>query len=62
MLLIVKGFQVPTIPFGEVVFKAGADVPVHNVKVVSKSGTMLSVMVTTKVIGEAHWFAFGVKI
>ena len=62
MLLIVEGFQIPTIPLGEVVFNGGAVVPLHNVKVVSKSGTMLSVMVTTKVIGEAHWFAFGVKI
>jgi hypothetical protein len=62
MLLIVKGFQVPIIPFGEVVFNGGAVVPLHKVKLVAKSGTLLSVMVTTKVIGEAHWFAFGVKI
>jgi hypothetical protein len=46
MLLIVEGFQVPTIPFGEVVFKAGADVPLHKVKLVAKLGTMLAVMVT----------------
>jgi hypothetical protein len=54
MLLIVEGFQVPIIPFGEVVFNGGAVVPVHKIKLVAKSGTMLSVMVTTKVIGEAH--------
>jgi hypothetical protein len=54
MLLIVEGFQVPKIPLGEVVFKAGADVPLHNVKLVSKSGTMVFVIVTTNVIDEAH--------
>ena len=51
---MVEGLHVPTIPFGEVVLKVGAVEPLHNVKVVSKSGTLLLVTVTTNVIGEAH--------
>ena len=42
---MVEGFQVPTIPFGEVVFKEGAVEPLHNVKVVAKSGITLSEIV-----------------
>ena len=59
---MVAGLHVPIIPLGEVVFKVGAVVPLHSVNVVAKSGVIVLVTVTTNVIGEAHWFALGVKI
>ena len=46
---MVDGLHVPTIPFGEVVFKVGAVEPLQSVKVVSKSGTTLFVIVTKTV-------------
>ena len=49
-------------PLGEVVFRAGAVVPLHNVNVVAKSGIIVLVTVTTNAIGEAHWFTLGVKM
>ena len=63
VLLIAAGFQVPTIPFGEVVAKFGTELPLHIVKGVTlKSGVMLFVTVALKVTDEAHCPAFGVKI
>ena len=53
-MLIVDGLHVPVIPLGEVVFKVGAVVPLHNVNVVAKSGTIVLVTVTINVIGEVH--------
>ena len=62
-MLIAAGFQVPTIPFGEVVAKLDTELPLHIVKGVTlKSGVMLFVTVTFKVTDEAHCPAFGVKI
>jgi len=56
------GLQVPTIPFGEVVFKVGTVLPEQMVNGVTlKFGVMLFVMVTSKVTDEAHCPTFGVK-
>ena len=56
------GFQVPVIPFGEVVANVGTEFPEHTLKgVTSKFGVMLFVMVTFKVTDEAHCPAFGVN-
>ena len=54
VLLILAGLHAPTMPLGEVVFRAGAVVPLHNVNVVAKLGTRLFVTVTTNVTDEAH--------
>ena len=59
--MIVAGFQIPEIPFGEVVFKTGAAAPLHKVNVVAKSGIIVGFTVTFKVIPEAHCPEFGVK-
>ena len=59
---MVEGLHVPVMPLGDIVFRVGAVVPLHNVNTVSKSGTMVVVTVTAKVKGELHWFGFGVKI
>jgi hypothetical protein len=60
-LLITAGFQLPTIPFGEVLFNVGAADPVQIANVVAKSGTTLLVTVTAKVTGDVHCPAFGVN-
>jgi len=61
-LLTTAGFQVPTIPFGEVVANVGTVLPEQMVKGVTlKFGVMLLVTVTFKVTDEAHSPAFGVK-
>ena len=60
-MLIVDGFQLPTIPLGEVVFKKGAVAPVHKISVVAKSGRTNGSMVTFKVVAVVHCPAFGVK-
>ena len=39
------GFQVPEIPFGEVVFNTGAVLPVHKESAVGKLGVVLLVKV-----------------
>ncbi len=54
VVLIVVGFQVPVIPFGDVVSKAGAVSVLHKVKAVGKSGTMAGVMVTASVTIVPH--------
>ena len=52
---MVAGDQVPTMPFGEVVFKMGATFPAHKVNVGAKSGMILAeVTVTTVVKLLAH--------
>ena len=61
-MLTDAGDQVPMIPFGEVVFRRGAVLPEHNAITVLKLGTILGVIVTDKLTGEAHWPLFGVKI
>ena len=58
---ITEGFQFPEIPFGEVVFKIGAVVPLQSDSDVAKFGTMEAFTVTTKVAVEAHCPGFGVK-
>ena len=56
------GFQVPTIPFGEVVANVGTVLPEQIVRgVTSKFGVMLFVTVTFKVTDDAHCPVFGVK-
>jgi len=61
-LLITAGFQVPTIPFGEVVASVGTVLPEQMVKgVMLKFGVMLLVTVTFKVSDDAHCPTFGVK-
>ena len=56
------GFQVPVIPFGEVVANVGTVLPEQIVRgVTSKLGTMLLVIVTFKVTDDAHCPTFGVK-
>ncbi len=54
MLLMVAGFQVPEIPLGEDVFKAGAAAPEHKAKVGAKFGTVWAVMLTTVLAVVAH--------
>ncbi|MBC8644237.1 hypothetical protein H9W95_09830 [Flavobacterium lindanitolerans] len=61
VLLIVGGFHVPVIPFGEVVFNVGTVSPLQKVSVVGKSGVMLLLMVTFNVVGVAHCPASGVN-
>jgi len=57
------GFQVPVIPFGEVVANVGTVLPEQMVNGVTlKFGVMLFVMVTFNVTDAAHCPAFGVKI
>ena len=61
-MLMIAGLQVPTIPFGEVVFKVGTAPPEQMINGVTlKFGVMLVVIVTFKVTDEAHCPAFGVK-
>ena len=62
VLLITDGFQVPVMPFGEVLFKIGTDDPLQMASVVAKFGTTLFETVTASVTGDAHWPAFGVKM
>ena len=51
---MVDGFHVPTIPFGEVVSKVGAFVPLQSVNAVAKLGVIESVTVIVMVTVEAH--------
>ena len=52
------GLQVPTIPFGEVVFKVGGVSPLHKVKVVIKFGiTLVEIVIkTVSVISRPQLF------
>ena len=55
------GNQLPEIPLGEIVLNVGGITPLHKSKVIGKSGTTMLFIVTTKVIGEAHWPELGVN-
>jgi hypothetical protein len=61
VLLTVDGDQVPEIPFGDVVAKAGIVAPEQYVCVVGKFGITGLEIVTFSVTEVAHWPAFGVK-
>ena len=58
---MIAGNQVPEIPLGEVVFKGGADCPLHKFKDVLKLGIIFESIVTSNVTGVAHCPTFGVK-
>lgn len=61
LVFIVDGFQVPEMPFGEVVAKTGGVLPAHTVSCVTKFGTIPFETVTDSVTGTAHCPAFGVN-
>ena len=49
VLLIVVGFHVPEIPFGDVTPNVGAKEPEQNAGIAAKFGTVLGVTVTDRV-------------
>ena len=63
VLLTTAGFQVPVIPFDEVVGKTGTVPPEQIVRVGPKlkTGVMIGCTVTVYVTGKAHWPASGVN-
>ena len=61
VLLITDGFQVPTIPFVEVVGNVGATVPEQSVFAIENVGVIELLTVTFNVNEVAHCPAFGVK-
>jgi len=63
-LLTVDGFQVPVIPFVDVVGKAGTVPPAQIVRLVPKlkTGVVFGLTVTVKVVGIAHNPAVGVNV
>jgi hypothetical protein len=61
-VLIIAGFHVPVIPFGDVADKTGAVSLLQIVSIVGKPGIVSVVMVTARVTIEAHCPLFGVKV
>ena len=61
VLLITEGFQVPTIPFVEVVGNVGAVLPEQSVFAIENVGVIELLTVTFNVNEVAHCPAFGVK-
>jgi hypothetical protein len=61
-VLIIAGFHVPVIPFGDTVAKTGAVSLAQKVNRVGKSGMVSGDMVTARVAVAAHCPLFGVKI
>lgn len=63
-MLTTAGFQVPVIPFSDVVVNAGTVPPAQIVNVVPKlkDGVIFGLTMTVKVVGLAHTPAFGVNV
>ena len=61
-MLTVDGNQVPEIPFGDVVAKAGAVVPKHISGIAAKLGVTIGFTLIVKVVVVAHNPAVGVKV
>jgi hypothetical protein len=61
-VLIIAGFHIPVIPFGDVADKSRAVSLVQRVSKVGKSGIVSGVMVTARVVVAAHCPLFGVKV
>ena len=61
-LLIIEGFHVPTIPFGDVVLNSGATVPSHNGGIAAKFGAVCVFTVTLIVAVDAQELPVGVKV
>ena len=62
ILSIVGGDQVPTIPFGDVKFKAGTVAPAQKLMLVIKSGVILGVTTKVVVVVVAHCPVLGKKV
>jgi len=62
VLLTTAGFQVPAMPFVEVVGKKGGVVPAQIGLMVAKVGVMVEFTVTVIVTGVAQGFELGVKV
>jgi len=62
VLLTTAGFQVPVMPFVEVVGKKGGVVPAQIGLMAAKVGVMVEFTVTVIVTGVAQGFELGVKV
>jgi hypothetical protein len=62
VLLTVAGFQVPVIPFVDVVGKTGAVAPLQIADIAAKVGVVEGFTVTVIVSEVAHWPAVGVNV
>jgi hypothetical protein len=62
VLLTIAGFQVPVIPFVEVVGKTGAAAPLHIGAIVANVGVTIGFTVTVIVGDVAHWPVAGTKV
>ena len=56
------GFQLPEMPFGEMLLNIGGVSPLHRIKFSVKLGSILVLIVTTKVALVAHCPGLGVNI
>ena len=62
VLLMVAGFQVPAMPFGEVLLKLGATVPAQKAGIAAKLGVICVLTVTLMVAVVAHVLPVGVNV
>jgi hypothetical protein len=62
VLLTVAGFQVPVIPFVDVVGKTGAVAPLHIAGIAANVGVIIGFTITVIVGDVAHWPVAGTKV